>query len=120
MNTRYIFAAILIFIGSILLLDRFGVLSLISYMWDWWPTGMIGVGAYILWKENKSWIVGASIVTIGAILQADYLGILPIGLWDALWPVILILSGIYLLMGKKQYDEKNSVKKKNPKSKVTK
>ncbi len=109
MNVRYIFAAMLIFFGSILLLDRFGVFGIFDYMFDWWPTGLIAVGSYMLWKDSKSWITGAIIVTIGVILQADYLNLLPISLWEALWPIILILSGIYLIKGKKKYEDKKVI-----------
>lgn len=117
MNTRYIFAALLIFFGSVLLLERFGIFSLFEYIFDWWPTGLIAIGGYMLWKDSKSWIGGAILVTIGAILQADYLDLLPISLWEALWPIILILSGLYLLIGKKQYENKKFCKKEESGSK---
>ncbi len=110
MKTRYIFAAILIIFGSVLLLDKLGILSLFEYIFDWWPSALIAVGAYMLWKDNKSWIAGTSVVTVGVILQAAYLDLLPVSLWEALWPIVLILSGIYLIVGKKQYQDKKFCK----------
>jgi predicted membrane protein len=112
MNIRYVFAFLLIFFGSVLLLEKFGILSLFEYLFDWWPTGLIAVGAYLLWNDKSSWITGSVIVTIGVILQADYLKILPVSLWEALWPIVLILTGIYLISGKRKYDSHKFSKKK--------
>jgi predicted membrane protein len=101
MNSRYIFAAILVILGVGLILDQ-------NYVWDfgwiistWWPLIIIAIGINHLASTNKSIYTGIIILVIGLLLQASELDYLPGGFWGTFWPLLLILAGLWVLRPKR-------------------
>lgn len=88
---------IFIAIGSILLLDRFGVLYA-SDILRYWPVILILLGLCNLFNREctGSRVGGAILIVLGAILLADRIGYWHVHFRD-LWPLLLIAVGTVLL-----------------------
>jgi predicted membrane protein len=107
MNGRYIFGIVLIALGLIFFLCQFFDCSAGYLIGTFWPLIIIGVGLNHIIKSKHSLFNGVALLVIGILLQMSRLDILPWGFWGTLWPVALILIGLYLLLNKNS-KKKNS------------
>ena len=103
-NKRYIAGLIIIAFGVIGLLNNFGVTAisfgyLISLLW---PLLLVVAGINLITNRNlSSLITGAILLGLGVIFLGRNAGIFDIdmtNLWQAFWPVIIILIGINVLV----------------------
>ncbi|RMD50882.1 MAG: hypothetical protein D6830_01620 [Ignavibacteria bacterium] len=88
-NGRMLFGGVLVIIGILFLLDNYGILmfELPDFIFEWeWI--LILLGTFLLVTSNNK--------TAGSILLA--IGIF--NLFPAMWPLILVIIGVYLLMRK--------------------
>ncbi len=90
---------VLIVIGTVLLLGRFGLLDL-GDVFRFWPALLIvfGVGRMITAQDDGNRVVGSLFAIAGAILLLNRLGYTSLRLLD-LWPLAIIGLGVALLVG---------------------
>ena len=85
-------------VGMILILDNFGVLDG-SVFAPYWPLLLMAVGVSHLVRPSSyrkiGW--GLSWIAIGAIILANNLGLIAVGIGE-LWPVVLVIIGANLLL----------------------
>ncbi len=87
----------IVVIGSILILNNFGVIDGSAYL-PYWPVLLIVLGLSHLVQPRSGKIGwGLSWIAIGAIILLDNLGVIAFGIWD-LWPVLLLILGGNLLI----------------------
>jgi predicted membrane protein len=88
---------ILIVIGTVLLLERFGVLPT-NLLRHFWPLLWMVVGTLLIASGRgpfaQAW--GVLLLVYGATTEASRSGLIRIRFWD-LWPVWLIALGVFLL-----------------------
>lgn len=94
----YVIGVILLIAGGLLLLDNFNVISFsISRIIFSWQMIFIVIGLLIYAGSNNN--IGLVFILLGVIfLLTKFLGI---NIW-AFWPLILIVMGLYILMGFKK------------------
>lgn len=99
---RFWMGLTLLIIGGGLLLDAFDVFDFSSILGMWWPSALMLIAIIQIATRSAS-IFGAGVLfVVGALMQASKLGILPGGFWSAFWPLILILVGTSMLLGRKK------------------
>lgn len=87
--------AILITIGTLMLLDRISFWDLFSFI-DYWPLLLIAVGLGKL-ANPATRSSGIWIVAIGSWLQIMTLGLFGLSWWSA-WPLLLVFAGAALIL----------------------
>jgi hypothetical protein len=94
-------ALILIALGVLLLLDRFGMIRFGRFINDWWPSILIAIGLWQLFVSRPRHKAGAIILLIlGIIFQVDRFNIFPWWSPELLWPAALIGVGLWMLLGR--------------------
>jgi hypothetical protein len=94
---RAVPAVVLIVIGTLFLLGNMHILPNLNWF-DFWPVILIVIGLMKLLEAPRkgSYVWGAILFGLGAVLLADNLNLLPFSPWD-LWPLLLIALGAGLL-----------------------
>jgi predicted membrane protein len=110
MKARTITAVILILLGVLLFLEQFT--SHYSIVGTWWPSLIIAGGLVHLSRNRSSFFGSLIVITVGVLLQADNLDVLPMGFWGAFWPLILVMAGVAILT-KKMKQKKHDVAFRN-------
>lgn len=89
---------ILIALGVLFLLDRFGYLNFGDFLSVWWPTILILIGIVQL-VGGRRW-GGLLLICLGVLFQGDRLHVFV--WWRArdLWPLLLVAAGLRLLIGR--------------------
>jgi len=92
-----VFGALLIGIGTILLLDRFEILEARD-IFHYWPAILVVIGVLNLLKRDcvGSRVGGAIMTVVGGVLLLDRLDLWHVRFRDV-WPLILIAIGLLLL-----------------------
>ncbi len=115
MSNKSLFGSILVGIGVIWLLDSFNVIDAPSFG-QWFPIILISFGVWRLLTSQFKAVIEAIIwigtgVTIG-LLQLDIITVRQ--LFRAVWPVIVILLGLWVLnSGKTIVDKGGDEKQKD-------
>jgi predicted membrane protein len=97
--------AIFILIGLAFLLDQLGIIS-IGNVWRFWPLLVVLAGILNFASQRRAW--GTLLIFAGVILQLNQLGITHFG-WGALWPMMLIALGLFVMWGSLQWGSKPAV-----------
>lgn len=100
MNSRTIFAIILVLLGVGFLIEELQIAQFSDILGTWWPTLIIGIGLYKIATDKHAIFFGIVIFLIGALLQALKLDIIHGSFWGYFWPLILIIAGIWLVTGR--------------------
>ncbi len=108
MRGKYFLGLILILLGIGLILDQFRVWSFGSLVADWWPLIIIIFGLMTVTKSRGTVISGFIIIILGTLLLANNLDMLPWGFWATLWPILLILGGVWILFSRKEFRRRGS------------
>ncbi|MBN2571284.1 MAG: hypothetical protein JXA68_04090 [Ignavibacteriales bacterium] len=89
---RIVVAAILIVLGSLFLLDNYNVfnINIPDYIFKWQYI-LIFIGLIILAVGNNK-MTGIILILVGVI-----------GYWHSLWPLILVVIGLYILLRNKEH-----------------
>lgn len=90
--------AILIAIGTAILLDHMGVIP-VDRIWRFWPLILIAVGAVRFVETTCSRMSSVMLMLIGTLLLFGNLGLLHLS-WAELWPIILIAVGAMMIWGR--------------------
>jgi hypothetical protein len=88
---------VLVGIGVVFLLDRFGLLNA-EHIWNFWPLFFVVPGIIKLTSPgsvgDRAW--GAFLALFGSILILHEFGKFPYG-WNYLWPLFLVMAGGLLM-----------------------
>lgn len=105
---------IIVILGIILLLNNFNItqINLWPIIKDYWPLLLVFWGINIFWgkKEGSYYLSGGILLAFGLLLFCRNLGILDFNislLWNAFWPLVLILLGISFIRGPKFQGKSN-------------
>ncbi|USN54017.1 MAG: hypothetical protein H6760_02500 [Candidatus Nomurabacteria bacterium] len=69
----------------------------------WWSLAIIAVGFYALNNNRRMWFGPALIILVGLLLFIDQLDLFAKSAWTLFWPIIIIVFGARIVMGK-QWD----------------
>ena len=95
------FAAVLIAVGGLWLLDAAGVLDAGAIIDHWWPVAVIALGLAAAAVDRRFSLGPVVVVVIGALLLV---GELDLAEFDVLvWPVVAIVAGFWLLFNRGQW-----------------
>lgn len=89
--------ALLIFIGTLILLDHLNVING-ERIWRYWPLLLIALGIAKLVNEGKR-VGGVMLILVGAFFMAEHMGFRMLT-WSTLWPVLIILAGAAMIWGR--------------------
>lgn len=97
---RLIFGLSVIFLGSIFLLDEFGLLNASTILRFFWPTVLLGYGLMRLTGTlcRQQMTPGVIFTLIGGWMLLRALHVIPFGIRD-FWPVLLIGIGVAMVAG---------------------
>jgi predicted membrane protein len=97
-----VMGGIFILIGLAFLLDQLGIIS-IGSLWRFWPMLLVLAGVLHLFSQRRAW--GVLLMFAGVILELNQLGFTHFG-WGALWPMMLIAVGLFVMWGSLQWSSK--------------
>jgi hypothetical protein len=92
------FAAVLIAVGALWLLDAANVLHASATIDHWWPVAVIALGLAAAAAERRLSLGPVVLVVIGALLLVGQLDIVQLD--QIVWPVIAIVAGVWLLINR--------------------
>lgn len=94
------FAAVLIAVGGLWLLDAANVLSAGPTIDHWWPVAVIALGLATAAADRRMSLGPVVLVVIGALLLVGQLDLVQV---DAIiWPVVAIIAGLWLLLNRER------------------
>ena len=98
-NHGIFFGAVVVGIGSLLLLDNLGIVRFHD-IWQYWPVLLIlwGASHVINSRTPSGWVWGGVVALVGAFFLLDNLDIIVFN-FHLLWPVLLIGFGVSVLVG---------------------
>jgi predicted membrane protein len=96
-TTRLLPGLVLVGLGALFLLDNLHIVAF-QDLFSYWPAILIAIGIVKLVDSTRTEgrMAGGILAAIGGLLLAHNLGYVYLG-WNAIWPLILIGAGIYLL-----------------------
>ncbi len=99
MNTgRAVIGIGFVALGTLLLLDRAGVLDAGGVIADWWPAVFLVAAALELIARPRRPIGATVFAVIGVLLLGGTTGLLTTSVWAIVWPVGFIALGLWLLL----------------------
>ena len=91
---------VLLALGALFLLEQTGNVDAGTIIGDWWPLVIVLVGA-LQWTTNPRAPLGpAIIIGVGLVLLVGQLGVVPGGVANFLWPLVLIAIGGSILLNR--------------------
>ena len=93
-RSRLLPGLVLVAIGTVILLDHMGILS-IDHVWKFWPVILIVVGA-MRFLESHNRVFGVLLMALGGLFLLSTLGYLRLTVAD-FWPIVLIAVGLGLI-----------------------
>lgn len=98
--TKNISGAIIVAVGTVLLLSSLKVLDISSILADYWPLLIVLAAGVIFINDFRSWPVAAFVAVLGGLFQLRELNIIDVQPWSIVWPLIIIFVGVSLLFGR--------------------
>lgn len=98
MSGKIIFGFIIFFVGLGLLLDRVGVINFSSFIQTWWPLVFILMGFSNLFSQTKSKLSGIIFLILGFSFLAVTTSTIDRNILTFIWPIILIIVGLWLML----------------------
>ena len=89
----------LVALGVLLLLEQFDVLNAGEVLATFWPVILIGLGVGMFVSNPRHWFPPAFLVALGLMLLAVRLDIVSEEAWGAFWAAMLVLAGVWILLG---------------------
>ena len=115
MSNRKLVGIILILLGISFLLQQFTAFDFGDILYTYWPSILIIIGLVKLVQKQSSTLGNIILILIGALFQANRLGLINYSFGDIFWPAILILVGLNFILSRKpnyssdSLDEESSV-----------
>ena len=97
MSGRSVLGFFLILLGALFLLDQTGLADFGDLIADWWPVALIGVGLVQGGREPHRRLLPVILIGAGLLFLLDNLGILGVSAWSALWPLLIVGAGVWLI-----------------------
>ncbi|MGL4623730.1 MAG: LiaF transmembrane domain-containing protein [Culicoidibacterales bacterium] len=94
--TRILIGALIILFGVLMLLDNLGYLGFWDFFQEYWPAIFIVIGMGYL--VRKLWLSAFFFISVGALLLALNLDLIPGSLWTYIVPVGVMIIGLALLL----------------------
>jgi predicted membrane protein len=101
MSGRTIFGTLLIVIGAGFLLGQMGVWDFGAIFGTWWPLILIVIGAAQIVTRSAPLIGASIVVVVGLVFQGLTLGIFPANTWPIVLSGLLVVVGLWLLVGRR-------------------
>jgi hypothetical protein len=92
------FAAVLIAVGGLWLLDAANVLSAGPTIDHWWPVAVIALGLVTAAADRRLSPGPVALMVIGALLLVGQLELVQVN--AVIWPAVAILAGLWLLLNR--------------------
>jgi predicted membrane protein len=89
---------VLVLIGTTILLDHLGIIS-VDRVWRFWPLILIVAGGARFIENRCNRLFSALLMVVGALLLLGNLGYLRFT-WAEVWPLILIAAGVSMIWGR--------------------
>ena len=100
MNAGRVFVgSVLVGVGVVFVLDANEVLGAGETIRSWWPLTVIGLGAFHALDRGRVTVGSTVLVAAGGLLLATTTDVLGDGAWEMVWPIALIGSGVWLVLG---------------------
>lgn len=97
-TSGFVFGAIIVGIGCLLLLDNLGIIRFHD-LWQYWPVLLIawGVSRVLDSRTPAGWVWGGMVALVGAFFLLDTLDIIVFN-FALVWPLLLIAFGVSVLV----------------------
>ena len=92
---RIFWGLLLIIIGFLFLVGRWGHVDIGDIFARWWPLILIAIGLWILITQNAT--SGIIVIVIGGFFLLARLHVFEHHLWYYFWPILLIALGLWLI-----------------------
>lgn len=89
----------LVALGVLLLLEQFDLLEAGEVLATFWPVILIGLGIGMFVSNRRHWFPPAFLVALGLMLLAVRLDVVSAEAWGAFWAAMLMLAGVWILLG---------------------
>jgi len=96
---RLLVGSLLAAFGTVFLLGSADVVDAGDIISEWWPMALVALGAFQLTAGHRTRRSAVVLVAIGVGLLAVTTGLLGSDAWDYVWPVALILVGLWIVLG---------------------
>lgn len=109
MSNRKLVGIILILLGIGFLLQQFTAFDFGDILYTYWPSILIIIGLVKLVQKQSSTLGNIILILIGALFQANRLGLINYSFGDIFWPAILILVGLNFILSRRSNYSSNSI-----------
>lgn len=100
MNAGRLFVGLILAgVGALFMLEGLDVLDASEAIADWWPVGLIGLGAFHAIDRRRMGGLSLALMGTGAGLLTVTTDLLGDESWDLVWPIALIAAGAWLAFG---------------------
>jgi predicted membrane protein len=99
---RFVIGVCLVLAGVILALDQLGVVQA-NHLLRFWPAALIVAGLAMLQQGDRHSALRALVlIVVGGWLLLNTLGLVSLDLWEFIWPLLLVLFGARIMLGKRR------------------
>lgn len=100
MNTGRLFLGVIVVaVGIVFLLSTADVLDAGEAVGEWWPAAIVVLGVVQVLSEARVTPAAAVLTVVGAALLGVTTGLFGDDAWGLVWPVALILVGLWIMVG---------------------
>ena len=109
MSNKKLVGIILILLGIGFLFQQFTAFDFGGILYTYWPSILIIIGLVKLVQKQSSTLGNIILILIGALFQANRLGLINYSFGDIFWPAILILVGLNFILSRRPNYSSNSL-----------
>ena len=103
MHGRTFVGILLVVLGAGFLLDRLDIIQFSTLLSIYWPVFLLIIGANQLFSRGYSATSGIALILIGLFFLLKNLGLLPSDIGRYFWPVLLIIIGLVIILGRSRH-----------------
>jgi hypothetical protein len=96
---RLFFGLLLVAVGAAFMLEGADVLDASEAIAEWWPTALVGLGVFHAIDRGRVTTSSVVLVLAGLALLVVTADVVGEESWDLVWPVALIVAGVWLAFG---------------------
>lgn len=109
MKGRVLFGIILVTLGLGIILDNLGLWDFSSVISIWWPLILVLIGAVNLVDKKSNRGGDIALMLIGIFILLYRRGIIGFNVLQFFWPALLIIAGIWILLGRNKFPKNITV-----------